>query len=119
MLPLDLVSELTFVPCRKSYTNAKMIEMLMKLIKRSKSLKLDLMDFVKSIGGSNEIESQVLKLGACIGRARGFSNLDPSFIHWVIHEVSTRDPKIPKTSTRNIQLAKQLTREIQTKIVKA
>jgi hypothetical protein len=105
MLPIEVIIKLKFTPCRKSFTNMKMIDMLMKLSKRSKNIQIDIMEFVHSIGESKDVESSVLKLGARL------SPTDPKFVQWMT-EVSERDPKVPKTSTKNIQLAKQLLKEI-------
>jgi len=110
-LPVPILPLLTFIPCKKQFTNMKLMEVLMKLVKKSRSgLNLDLEIFAKSAEGSNDAETMVLKLAACVGRSAGFEHLRPISL-W-IRQVAERDPKIPKTSLKNIQLAKQIVRDI-------
>jgi hypothetical protein len=107
-LPVDFVASLTFPPSRRHFLNTQIISFLMKMLKKSNRIEIDLNLFVESIS-SNQTETEVIRLAGAYLRSKKTSL---PIENWV-RSVADRDPKTPGTSLKNIQLAKQLVRDIE------
>lgn len=103
-LPIDFLASLNFPPSHRHFINAHIVEFIIKLLKKSTKLSIDIMSFVNCVS-SNQMETDVLRLGAAFIRSGRIA--PPEFTLW-LNTIIARDPKAPKTSLKNIQLARQI-----------
>ena len=103
-LPIEFLASLNFPPSHRHFINTRIVEFVIKTLKKSRKLSIDLMSFVNVVS-SNQMETDVLRLGAAY--IRSGQPVPPEFALW-IKSIGSRDPKAPNTSLKNIHLARQI-----------
>jgi len=110
-LPSEFLSCLTFVPSQRHFVNTHIVEFLIKILKKSNTIQVDLDSFIES-SSTNQTETDVLRL--CAAYLRSVQSLPSPAVIW-LNTIVSRDPKQSGVSTKNIQLANQILRDLDSK----
>ena len=108
LFPVEFLSQLDWVGSSRAFALRQQLELVVRIMKKGLPVKVDQSELLRYTG-SKEIDEIVLKFGGSLVRAK--LQVSEEFAGWV-RQVSEYDAKQSGVSGKNVQLAKQLVKNL-------